>query len=56
MGREAFCSSSDAESRILELTPQEWACSHVSTYYYALRIKRDIQASMRKQVEARNKK
>jgi hypothetical protein len=31
------------------------ACSHVSTYY-ALRIKRDIQASMRKQAEARNKK
>jgi hypothetical protein len=31
------------------------ACSNVSTYY-ALRIKRDIQASMRKQAEARNKK
>ena len=31
------------------------ACSHVSTYC-ALRIKRDIQASMRKQAEARNKK
>ena len=29
------------------------ACSHVSTYY-ALRIKRDIQASMRKQAEARS--
>lgn len=29
------------------------ACSHVSTYY-ALRIKRDIQASMRKQTQRRN--
>ena len=29
------------------------ACSHVSTYY-ALRIKRDIQSSMRKQAERRN--
>ena len=32
-----------------------FAASHISTYY-ALRIKRDIQASMRKQTEARNKK
>lgn len=30
------------------------ASSHVSTYY-ALRIKRDIQASMRKQAESRNR-
>lgn len=29
------------------------ACSHVSTYY-ALRIKRDIQSSMRKQTQRRN--
>jgi hypothetical protein len=31
------------------------SCSHVSTYY-ALRIKRDVQAAMRKQARARNKK
>ncbi|MDG6997386.1 MAG: hypothetical protein JRN52_15835 [Nitrososphaerota archaeon] len=30
------------------------SCSHVSTYY-ALRIKRDIQASMRKQAQRRNR-